>query len=111
VLPLVIPEKQIFGFEFWFNDTIHQGMYYRGELFCKLGTYDIKERAQAYRLGIRLAQKDALVTLSCAKETCGLWGSLRSPVVKEFLNNPIALDSPSKLSTVVDNLLDGGVNG
>ncbi len=106
MLPLVVPEQQIFGFEFWFDGMIHQGLYYRGELFCRLGIYDIQERAQAYRLGIRLAQKEALIILSCGDDTCNLWGSLRAPIVKDFLTNPAAFSTERFKTLAVENSLN-----
>ncbi len=107
MLPLVIPEKQIFSFEFWFDGSIRQGMYYRSELFCKLRSYDIEQRAYAYHLGCRLAQKEAFIVLTCTATTCSLWGSLRAPVVKEFLTNPKSSSGSGRVAVHAERVPDG----
>ncbi|UBF24791.1 hypothetical protein K9N68_24480 [Kovacikia minuta CCNUW1] len=94
MLPLVIDEEKVFIFEFWFKDTLTQGMYCHNELFSKLRTFDIRQRSQVYRLACKLAQKDAFVVLTCTATTCSLWGSLRSSLIKEILLNPGSLKSP-----------------
>jgi hypothetical protein len=85
-LPLVIDEEQIFSFKFWFDGTIHQGMYYQNELYCRLQTFQINQRSQVYQLGCKLAAKDILVALTCTETTCSLWGSLRADDIKNILS-------------------------
>lgn len=99
MLPLVIKEEQIFAFKFWFNGTIRNGMYYQNELFCRLETFDASKRPQVYQLGCKLAQKNVLVALSSSTQTCSLWGSLRSPMVKKILLNPAILNLPNPAGT------------
>lgn len=69
-------------------------MYYRNELFCQLARFEIQKRPQVYQLGFKLAQQDALIILTCSTSTCSLWGSLRSPSVKNILLNATALQLP-----------------
>jgi len=89
VPPQVVDEEQIFTFKFWFNEVIHYGMYHRNELFCRLEVYDIQQRSLVYQIGCQLSQKDNTpIILSCATNTCSLWGSLRSDAVKELLLHP-----------------------
>jgi hypothetical protein len=103
----MINEDEIFSFKFWFNDTIQYGMFYKNELYCRLKTFDIQARPQAYQLGCRLARQNAVVVLTCSPTACSLWGCLRSPLVKEVLLCPASLDNqglefllaPDKAST------------
>jgi hypothetical protein len=96
VLPLVLNEERIFSFKFWFNGSIQTGMHYRNELFCRLSTYNVQYRAQAYHLACKLARQNVLVVLTSANnETCSLWGSLRAPAVKDLLLNPARLVLPN----------------
>lgn len=88
MLPLVIQEEQIFSFEFWLNGSIHRGMHYRGELYCKLQTSDIYHRSQVYQLGCKLQKRSEPIILTCTPTTCSLWGSLRSSTAREFLLHP-----------------------
>jgi len=85
VLPQVINENQVFIFKFWFSNTIRYGMYYQNELFCRLNTYPLARRAHAYQLACKLNQQNAVVLISCTPDNCSLWGSLRSPLVKDLL--------------------------
>ena len=94
MLPLVIQEEQIFSFEFWLNGSIHRGMHYRGELYCKLQTSDIHHRSQIYQLGCRLQKGNEPIILTCTPTTCSLWGSLRSAAAKEFLLHPEVFSLP-----------------
>jgi hypothetical protein len=88
VLPQVISESQIFVFKFWFGDSIRYGMYHQGELFCRLGTYDVSKRPQVYQFACKLTQKQALTVITSNTYDCSLWGSLRSPLVKDLLLKP-----------------------
>jgi hypothetical protein len=94
-LPLVIDEEQIFSFKFWFDGTIHEGMYYRNDLYCKLQTFDIQERPLVYQLGCKLAKKEALIALTFTPTTCSLWGSLRSVGIKNILIKQKTLNPPN----------------
>jgi len=85
VLPQVINENQVFIFKFWFSNTIRYGMYYQNELFCRLNTYPLARRADAYQLACKLNQQNAVTLISCTPDQCSLWGSLRSPLVKDLL--------------------------
>jgi hypothetical protein len=89
VLAPLVNEDQIFSFKFWFNSTIQYGMFYNNELFCRLKVFDLQARSQAYQLGSKLVQQDAVIILTCTPTTCSLWGSLRSPLIKEMLLYPV----------------------
>jgi hypothetical protein len=95
VLPFLIDERQIFTFKFWFNGKIQNGMYYRNELFCQLGTFSIQNRSRVYQLGCKLAQRDALSAITCSTNSCRLWGSLRADLVKQLLADPSTLNFSS----------------
>ncbi len=83
--PEVIDEHSIFIFKFWLNDALRYGMYHQNELFCRLGLYPIEARARTYQLACKLSQQDAVMVVTCTSKTCSLWGSLRSPLVKQYL--------------------------
>lgn len=85
MLPIVINEQQVFTFQFWFDDSLRYGMYYRSELYCKLETFAISQRPQAYQIGCKLANQGTSIVLTLTDSTCNLWGSLRDPTVKDIL--------------------------
>lgn len=92
VLPLLVDEKKIFAFKFWFNGTIQDGMSYQQELFCRLQTWEIRYRAKVYRLGCKICKDDTPVAIALSDTTCSLWVSLRSPLVKATLVDGVPLD-------------------
>lgn len=55
-------------------------MYYRNELFYRLHTVDIANRARLYHYACRLSQQSAVV-VTASDERCSIWVSLRSPNV------------------------------
>lgn len=92
MLPLVINEQKIFTFKFWFDGSIQDGMYCQKELFCRLQTFEARYRAQVYQLGVKISQhQDTLVAIALSSETCSLWVSLRSPLVKDALINGVPI--------------------
>ncbi|MBD2334576.1 MULTISPECIES: hypothetical protein [Desertifilum] len=96
MLPLVIDEQKIFPFKFWFEGNIQDGMYYNKELFCRLQVFDVRYRAQVYRFGVQICQQpETLVAIALSKETCSLWVSLRSPLVKTVLVEGVPLSIPN----------------
>lgn len=107
--PLVVDESQVFSFKFWFSDTIQNGMYHRGELYCRLSSYDLKKRAQVYHLAYKLAQQDPLIVITVSTTTCSLWGSLRAPLVKNLLldQTPLTLPGSGIVSTTLSALDEG----
>lgn len=94
MLPLVIDERQVFTFKFWFNGKIQTGMSYYNELFCQLGTFSIQHRSRVYQLGCQLAQRGAFLAVTCSATSCCLWGSLRTDLVKQLLADPSGLRLP-----------------
>ncbi|MGI0488961.1 hypothetical protein ACN4EK_26425 [Pantanalinema rosaneae CENA516] len=76
-------------------------MYYHNELFCQLGCFHSRDRPQVYQVGSRLAQKGAVITITCSPTTCCLWGSLRADSVKQLLLNPTALQIPRVPSSLL----------
>ncbi len=94
VLPLVLSESSVFVFKFWFNGELRDGMCHRNELFCRLRTFDAKERAKVYHLGCKLAQQYQLIALTSADMECSLWVSLRDPHVESILQQSCDLELP-----------------
>ncbi|HEY9662593.1 MAG TPA: hypothetical protein V6C65_29415 [Allocoleopsis sp.] len=81
MLPPVIDEEDFFPFKFWFNNSIQDGMYYRNELYYRLHTADINQRARLYHYACKMAHYDTVVVTACDR-TCSIWISLRSPSTK-----------------------------
>lgn len=52
-------------------------MYYRNELFYRLHTVDLGNRARLYHYACKLAQRDRVV-VSASDHSCSIWMSLRS---------------------------------
>ncbi len=100
MLPIVIDERQVFTFKFWFNGKIQSGMYYHNELFCHLGTFPVQHRAHVYQISCQLAQRGAFLAITCSTISCCLWGSLRAELVKRLLADA-STRSLSKLLTSV----------
>ncbi len=88
VLPLVIDEQQVFTFKFWFGDQIQTGMHFQHELFCQLGTVDLQQRSQLYQQACKLTQQGTVLIITCTKNHCHLWGSLRDETIKQTLLAP-----------------------
>lgn len=66
-------------------------MQHQEELFCQIGTFDIKQRSQVYQLGCKLTKQGITLVITCSNTHCRLWGSLRDEAVKRLLTNPAAL--------------------
>lgn len=91
VLPPVISERDIFPFKFWFEGNIQDGMYYRNELYYRLYTANISQRAQLFHYGCKLSRQSALVLTTSLRE-CSLWVCLRGQTTKSF-GSPMGLPS------------------
>ncbi len=107
--PEVIDEHSIFIFKFWFNDALRYGMYNKNELFCRLGLYPIEARARIYQLACKLSQQKVVMIVTCTSKTCSLWGSLRSPLIKQYLiraSQP-TLPSPQPLNQESNHTVAG----
>jgi hypothetical protein len=78
VLPPVIEESETFPFKFWLNNGIHDGMYYRNELFYRLHSVSLENRARLYHYACKMARNDIVVVTATA-DRCSIWVSLRSP--------------------------------
>ncbi|MEM9451224.1 MAG: hypothetical protein AAGA75_22175 [Cyanobacteria bacterium P01_E01_bin.6] len=78
VLPAVLEEENYSLFKFWFEDRIHDGLYYRHELFYRLQTLSVEFRAQLYHSACQLAQQEPVV-VTVTSDTCSLWVSLQNP--------------------------------
>jgi hypothetical protein len=108
VPPILIDERQVFTFKFWFNGKIQNGMSYRNELFCQLGAFSIQQRSRVYQVGCYLMQQDAASVITCSAASCSLWGSLRSELVKELLANPTDQLLPHLLNFTLQDLSQDG---
>ncbi|MEB3272674.1 MAG: hypothetical protein ACO4AI_06020 [Prochlorothrix sp.] len=79
-------------FKFWFADLIQDGAHYQDELFCRLATYPLNERAAAYQLSSRIGHKGYRVLLSVNDAECSLWGALREPMTHAILRGDVLLE-------------------
>ncbi|XGV98490.1 MAG: hypothetical protein ACAF41_06050 [Leptolyngbya sp. BL-A-14] len=107
VLPLVINEEHIFTFNFWFNGSVRVGMYYQGELYCRLESFAIQKRPQVYQLGCKLAQQYTTIVLSSSAVSCSLWLSLRHPSTGRIL---LTADASNLLEAMLSPKLDKVAN-
>lgn len=96
VLPKFIPEDQVFVFNFWFDNTMQQGMYFRNELYCRIGEFPVDQRVYVYRAGCKLSRRRMSVVLTNALDHCSLWVDLRTPLVRELLSGRLKVDLESQ---------------
>lgn len=82
MLPPVIDEGSSFPFKFWFKNSIQDGMYYRSELYYRLQTVDVQQRARLYHFACRIAQHEAVV-VTTNQRSCSLWINLRSSLARD----------------------------
>jgi len=83
VLPLVISDRDIFPFKFWFDGNIQDGMYYRNELYYRLDTANVSQRAKLFHYACKLSRKTTLVLTTNVRE-CSIWVSLRGQTPSTF---------------------------
>jgi hypothetical protein len=102
VLPPVVDEASVFPFKFWLKDKIHEGMYYRSELFYRLYTADLSHRAKLYHHACKMSQQDDIV-VTTTQQTCSIWISLRSPNASQLIPTE-ALQPPFLQSTLEDSI-------
>lgn len=93
VLPPVIDEGKVFPFKFWFDDQVRDGMSYKNELYCRLGTVERVLRVQFYQYACKLSQQESVIVTTTGK-TFSIWLSLRSSTVTaQKLWNQMGLDA------------------
>lgn len=80
MLPPIIEEGSLLPFKFWFDNSIQDGMHYRNDLFYRLYTVGLEQRARLYHYACRMAQRDLVIVTATPKQ-CSIWVSLRSPSV------------------------------
>lgn len=77
MLPPVVDEGLVSIFKFWYGDRIQDGLYYRNELYYRVATVGLEQRARLYHHACRVSQTSyAVVTMT--QIHCSLWVSLRS---------------------------------
>lgn len=91
MLTKVLYESELTTFKFWFAENIQDGTHYQNELFCRLATYPLADRALVYQLSYRLSQRSSGVLLSIAPTGCSLWGALRDPMTHAVLGGSTTL--------------------
>lgn len=96
VLPKFIPEDQVFVFNFWFDNTMQQGMYFRNELYCRIGEFPADHRVYLYQAGCKLIRRGMAVVLTHALDRCSLWVDLRNPLVQDLLSGRLKVDLDSQ---------------
>lgn len=96
MLPKFIPEDQVFVFNFWFDNTMQQGMYFRNELYCRIGEFPADHRVYLYQAGCKLIRRGMAVVLTHALNHCSLWVDLRNPLVQDLLSGRLKVDLDSQ---------------
>ncbi|MGG6295957.1 hypothetical protein ACQ4M4_16330 [Leptolyngbya sp. AN02str] len=105
MLPLVIDEGSISPFKFWFEDSIQEGMYCRGELYYRLHSADLKLRARVYHYACKMAIRETVV-VTATDMNCSIWVSLRSQSLKPIAQRYQPL--PSFMEFISDRSLSAG---
>lgn len=79
-------------------------MSYQNELFCRLQTFDIQQRAQVYHFACKLTRQNIALVITSSAKACSLWASLRDPLTTFALTEPetFALNH-FKVSPMVDD--------
>ncbi|MBD2256096.1 hypothetical protein [Pseudanabaena sp. FACHB-2040] len=94
--PLVINEKLVSLFKFWFDGQIYDGMGCRNEIFSCLRVADHRKRQQIYDLGWALAEEGVQVVITVSDSKYTLWSNLRYlEQSTKLLEQPTAPTHPS----------------
>lgn len=92
MLPLIAEHDQVFTFRFWLDDRIHEGLHYRGELFCHVQTFPIHQRVSVYHLACKLEYQGSPTLVLLSPEQCSLWLSLRGSMVEKIILRHLPLE-------------------
>lgn len=76
--PLLICDKLVSRFKFWFDGQVQEGMQHRNELFHCLRTESVLGRQRIYDLSWSLSHKGAHTIITASKDHYTLWVSLRT---------------------------------
>lgn len=97
-LPQVLKEQNARQFKFWFNGNLQDGMYCQNDLFYRLQTVAIGERAMLYKLACKLMSQGADVVVTVSEADCSLWANLRNQKVSaRFLAHQFFLPTAKNL--------------
>lgn len=83
MLPTVLTEGEFSQFRFWLDDEVQDGLFYEGEMFCRLFTVSTTYRAQLYHYACQCCKQESIV-VTLAESHASLWLSLRSPNLSQF---------------------------
>jgi hypothetical protein len=75
---LLATESNCQFFKFWFNQQVHDGINYRGEIFLLFHNFPLRRRDQAYEIGSRLVERGIAIVIVCSKERYSVGINLRS---------------------------------
>lgn len=78
-LPLIVPEKSINLFRFFYDGRVQEGIRYNSQMYGELHKFDSSYRLQAYQLAWALTQRHVPLVLSVSPTRCVVWVSLQSP--------------------------------
>lgn len=79
MLPLVLHEKLIHPFNFYWDDCVRTGMRYESELYELAEIFEPKSRLKAYQIACELADQEVLSVITVSPTKYRVWVSLRSP--------------------------------
>ena len=78
-LPVVV-ENLVTRFKYW-DQTIQEGIQYRGDLYKCVKAYAVTERAQAFAEGQAYVMQRQKVCITLSEKSYTLWVCLRTPSV------------------------------
>lgn len=78
MIPSALSEDKVSIFKYWNNDSIQEGMNYKGQLYALVRSYPAEYQLDACELGCDLAAKGIEVCLTCSLARYGVWMNLKS---------------------------------
>ncbi|WP_035984588.1 hypothetical protein [Leptolyngbya sp. KIOST-1] len=81
MLPLIVVEELISAFKFW-NDGIHDGMFYRNDFYVSQYQFPLAERSEAYHRATLESNKGFKVCVTVSKTHYRVWVEMRSHLIQ-----------------------------
>ena len=78
MIPSTISEDKVTIFKYWNNDSIQEGMNYKGQLYALVRSYPAEYELDACELRCDFAAKGIEVCLTYSLRRYGVWMNLRS---------------------------------
>lgn len=81
MLPLIVLEDLISAFKFW-NEGIHEGMFYRNDFYVSLEQFALADRVEAYHQATQKSTNGFKVCITVSKTHYRVWVEMRSHLLK-----------------------------